>query len=74
MRALLFFSNQCRSMLEHACKCQRRNLLYAAIVHSVVGDVPVDNETHVMTSSILKDLSTQSSKMLIGIGFVYACS
>ena len=37
---------------------------------SVVGDVTVDSEAPVVTSSISRiDLLAQSSKMLIGIGF-----
>jgi hypothetical protein len=39
-------------------------------VISVVGDIPVDNDVSVVTSSILRDLPAQFSKMLLGVGFV----
>jgi hypothetical protein len=48
-----------------------------SFVLSVVGDVSVDSEAPVMTSSISKmDLPVQSLKMLIGVGFAcmrYEC-
>ncbi len=44
---------------------------FNGVVLSVVGDVPVDSEAPVVTSSISPgfDLPAQSSKMLIGVGF-----
>jgi hypothetical protein len=39
-----------------------------AFVLSVVGDVPVDSEAPMVTSSILR-ICRQSSKMLLGVGF-----
>jgi hypothetical protein len=45
---------------------------FNGFVLSVVGDVHVDSETPVVTSSNSRmDLPTQSLKMLIGIGFAY---
>jgi hypothetical protein len=40
---------------------------FNGFVLSVVGDVSVDSEAHVVTSSISKDLPAQSSNMLIGV-------
>jgi hypothetical protein len=40
----------------------------------MVDDVPVDSGTSVVTFVNLKDLSAQSLKMLIGVGFACVCS
>ena len=42
------------------------------IVHSVVGDVPVDSACGDFIN--LEDLPAQSSKMLTGVGFAYVYS
>lgn len=49
-------------------------LRFNGFVFSVVGDVSVNNETSMVTSSISRiDLPAQSSKMLIRVGFVRVC-
>ena len=40
------------------------------VVHSVVGDVSVDNEAR---GDFVEDLTAQSLKLLIGVGFAYVC-
>ena len=42
------------------------------IVHSVVGDVPVDSEVPGDFVN-LENLPVQSSKMLVGVEFAYVC-
>ena len=47
---------------------------FNGVVHSVVGDIPVDSEAPMCDFVNLEDLPVQSSKMLIRIRFAYVCS
>ena len=40
----------------------------------MVSDVPVDDEALVVTSGIFRSAGTQSSEVLIGVGFAYVYS
>ena len=44
---------------------------FNGVVHSVVGDIPVDSETSMCDFVNLENLPAQSSKMLVGIVFAY---
>ena len=56
-----------------ACIFSRIILGFNGIMLSVVGDVPVDSEASVVTSSISRCVDSLS-EVLIGVGFAYVCS